>query len=176
MRIKEDLNKRDMFNLIRCDFYEWCRWRNWNANIKTFMKLFFLFPEYRYLVGVRLRMGGVKFIACICRFSARYHKLQIDDSPGKGFRIMHGFSTIVNCKKMGDYCLVSQLVTIGWGKGGTPVIGNNVEIYAGAIIIGGITIGDNVKIGAGAVVVNDIPSDCTVVGNPARIIRHKNNG
>lgn len=85
---------------------------------------------------------------------------------------MHGFSTIVNCSEMGDNCLVSQNVTIGWGKGGTPKIGNNVEVYAGAIICGGISIGDKVKIGAGAVVTKDIPSNCTVVGNPARIIKN----
>lgn len=41
---------------------------------------------------------------------------------------------------------------------------------AGAKIIKGCTIGDNVKIGANAVVVSDIPSNCTAVGVPARII------
>jgi serine O-acetyltransferase len=45
-----------------------------------------------------------------------------------------------------------------------------VSIYTGATVFGGITIGDNVTIGAGAVVFDDIPSNSTVVGNPARII------
>ena len=38
-------------------------------------------------------------------------------------------------------------------------------------MFGGITIGDNVIIGAGSVVTKDIPSNCVVVGNPARIIK-----
>ena len=53
----------------------------------------------------------------------------------------------------------------------SPVLGNNVYIGAGAKIIGGITIGNNVKIGAGSVVVKNVPDNCTVVGNPARIIK-----
>lgn len=58
------------------------------------------------------------------------------------------------------------------GRNGTPTIGDNVYIGAGAIIIGGITVGDNVKIGAGATVVSDIPANCTVVCHKARIIQH----
>jgi serine O-acetyltransferase len=53
---------------------------------------------------------------------------------------------------------------------GVPKIGNNVYIGCGAKLIGGITVGDNVIIGANAVVVKDVPSNCTVVGNPAQII------
>ena len=48
---------------------------------------------------------------------------------------------------------------------------NNVRVATGAIVIGGIQIGDNATIGAGAVVVKDVPSNTTVVGNPARIIK-----
>lgn len=51
-----------------------------------------------------------------------------------------------------------------------PVIGNNVLIGTGAKLLGGIQIGNNVKIGANAVVTKDVPDNCTVVGNPMRII------
>lgn len=51
-----------------------------------------------------------------------------------------------------------------------PIIGDNVLIGAGAKIIGHVRVGNNVKIGANAVVTKDIPDNCTVVGNPARII------
>ena len=55
----------------------------------------------------------------------------------------------------------------------TLKIGDNVSIGANVNIIGNITIGNNVEIGAGSVVVKDIPDNCVVVGNPARIIRNK---
>ena len=57
------------------------------------------------------------------------------------------------------------------GKNGAPQIGDNVLIGANATIIGGITIGNNVKIGAGAIVIDNIPDNCTVVSERAKIIK-----
>lgn len=51
------------------------------------------------------------------------------------------------------------------------IIGNNVWIGGGAIILPGVTIGDNVVIGAGSVVTRSIPSNTVAVGNPCRVIR-----
>ena len=53
-----------------------------------------------------------------------------------------------------------------------PIIGDNVYIGAGAIIIGKVHIGNNVKIGAGAIVVTDVPDNATAVCEKARIIQH----
>ena len=43
-------------------------------------------------------------------------------------------------------------------------------IGAGATVIGPVVVGNNVQIGAGSVVVKDIPDNCVVVGVPAKII------
>lgn len=51
------------------------------------------------------------------------------------------------------------------------VIGNNVWIGGGAIIMPGVTIGDNVVIGAGSIVTKDIPSNVIAYGNPCRVMR-----
>lgn len=52
------------------------------------------------------------------------------------------------------------------------VIGNNVLIGNGSIILKGVKIGDNVVIGAGSIVTNDIPSNSLAFGNPAKVIKN----
>jgi maltose O-acetyltransferase len=51
------------------------------------------------------------------------------------------------------------------------VIGDNVWLGGGVIVLPGVTIGENSVIGAGAVVTKDVPANVLAVGNPARIIR-----
>lgn len=53
---------------------------------------------------------------------------------------------------------------------GEIVIGNNVFIGYGAIIMPGVHVGDNVVIGAGAIVTKDIPNNVVVVGVPAKVV------
>ena len=100
---------------------------------------------------------------------------------GKGLSLYHGHALVVNQGVViGDNCVLRNSTTIGHKKlaDGSftkcPVIGNNVDIGANVCIIGDITIGDNVIIGAGSVVTKSFPSDCVIVGNPARILEKKN--
>ncbi len=72
---------------------------------------------------------------------------------------------------IGKNCHIYQNVTIGASKGGFPKIGNNVSIFAGAVVIGDITIGDNAIIGANAVVTKDVPANTIVAGVPAKVIK-----
>jgi serine O-acetyltransferase len=57
-----------------------------------------------------------------------------------------------------------------------PIIGDNVEIYPGAKIIGNISIGNNVKIGANAVVSFDVPDNSTVIVEKPRVILKERDG
>lgn len=89
-----------------------------------------------------------------------------------GIVIQHGFSTIIAAHYIGKNLWINQQVTIGYSDAThAPYIGDNVRVCAGAKIIGGIRIGNNVTIGAGAIVVKDVPDNCTVVGNPAFIVK-----
>ena len=51
-------------------------------------------------------------------------------------------------------------------------IGENCWLGGSCVIIPGVTLGNNVVVGAGAVVARDVPGNCVVAGNPARILRH----
>lgn len=84
----------------------------------------------------------------------------------------HGLNGIIVSHNavIGKNCTIFHQVTIGEGKGGAPVIGDNVLIGAGAKVIGGIRIGNNVKIGAGCVVAKDVPDGATVVCADAKVI------
>ncbi len=96
---------------------------------------------------------------------------------GKGFFIDHGSAIVIGeTAEIGKNCVIYHNVTIG-GTGKHkgkrhPTIGDNVLIGTGATLLGPINVGDNVKVGAETVVImHDIPSSCTVVGTPGRIVK-----
>lgn len=86
----------------------------------------------------------------------------------------HALGIVINQDVIiGDNCKILHGVTMG-GKSGikeVPIIGNNVLIGAGSILIGPIKIGDNAIVGAGSVVTKDVPKNAVVAGNPAKIIK-----
>jgi UDP-2-acetamido-3-amino-2,3-dideoxy-glucuronate N-acetyltransferase len=53
----------------------------------------------------------------------------------------------------------------------TTLVKHGASIGSGAILLGGITVGENAIIGAGSVVTKSVPSNTTVAGNPARILK-----
>lgn len=96
---------------------------------------------------------------------------------GRRFRIEHFGGIIISGDAViGDDVVVRNGVTIGLKRRddpGSPVIGNRVDIGAGAKLLGKIRIGDDVLIGANAVVITDVPANSIAVGVPARILPRK---
>ena len=80
----------------------------------------------------------------------------------------------MNCEHIGYGCAFLHNTTFGnkqkEGKLVRPWLGDNILVGANVVCIGNVHVGNNVKIGAGTVVTKSIPDNCTVVGNPARII------
>lgn len=87
---------------------------------------------------------------------------------------IHGQGVVVGERTViGRGTRVLQQVTFGQGHRSTremPTVGEDVYIYAGAKLVGGITVGDHAAIAANAVVTRDVPPGAVVGGIPARII------
>ncbi|MDJ0615311.1 MAG: serine O-acetyltransferase [Calothrix sp. MO_192.B10] len=90
----------------------------------------------------------------------------------QGAIVIHGNCTI------GDDCIIRQGVTLGnrylERPFDAPKLGTRVNVGAGAKIFGDVTIGDRANIGANAVVLNNVPTEATAVGIPAKIIGSRN--
>jgi serine O-acetyltransferase len=91
---------------------------------------------------------------------------------GAGLCLIHPVNvTIGPGVEIGEDCLIFQDVTLVTGYiPGTPKIGNNVDIYVGARVLGGVVVGDGSMVGANCVVTKDVPPGSIVLVAPSRVI------
>lgn len=81
--------------------------------------------------------------------------------------------------RIGRRVTIHQQVVIGKNddptssRYGSPTIGDDVYIGAGAKVIGAVQVGDGARIGAGTVVVKDVPAGATIVSAPAVVIERQ---
>ncbi|MEI1373383.1 serine O-acetyltransferase [Nostoc sp. UHCC 0926] len=149
--------------------------RNW-------LEVLFCYPGLQALLFHRLAHWlytvGLPFIPRLISHLARFLtgiEIHPGAAIGQSVFIDHGMGVVIGeTAIVGDYTLIYQGVTLG-GTGKEcgkrhPTVGENVVVGAGAKVLGNIQVGNNVRIGAGSVVLRDVPSDCTVVGVPGRII------
>jgi serine O-acetyltransferase len=129
------------------------------------------FAHWLYSIGIPFLP---RFISHLTRFFTGI-EIHPGATIGKGVFIDHGMGVVIGeTAIIGDYALIYQGVTLGGTGKETgkrhPTLGENVVVGAGAKVLGNLQIGSNVRIGAGSVVLRDVPSDCTVVGIPGRIL------
>ena len=158
--------------IINSDILAWGRYRDFISKNHMFVSLASLLvfqPEFREQFN--LRIGRLSLLLVFFNNRGGYCDLGRCPFIGEGFVLIHGFGTVINGSAViGKNCTILHNVTIGAGKGGSPVIGDNVYVGAGAIIIGNVIVGNNVKIGAGAIVVENVPDGSTVVSQKSKII------
>ena len=153
-------------------------------------------PAARPSLEVLLTYPGVKALAAhrvshflwnhgfklLARMHSQFWRFwtQIEIHPGatiaSGVFIDHGAGLVI-----GETAIVEKGVMLYHGVtlGGTgkdvgkrhPTVREGALVSAHAQVIGPVEIGAKAKVGAGAVVVSDVPSDVTVVGVPAKIVR-----
>lgn len=91
---------------------------------------------------------------------------------GAGLKLIHPTNVMIGREvEIGEDCLIFHDVTLGTGLvPGYPKIGNNVDIYPGARLLGGITIGDRSMVGANCVVTRDVPPESIILAAPSPVI------
>lgn len=96
---------------------------------------------------------------------------------GPGLRLPHPIGIVIGeGVVIGESCTIYQHVTLGarrrgdWQRGLYPFVGDNVVLFAGAVLAGAIRVGDRSTVGANSVVLEDVPPESTAVGNPARVL------
>lgn len=150
---------------------------------RTSLEVLLTYPGVKALAAHRISHflwnHGFKLLA---RMHSQFWRFwtQIEIHPGaeiaSGVFIDHGSGLVI-----GETAIVEKGVMLYHGVtlGGTgkdtgkrhPTVRKGALVSAHAQVIGPIEIGENAKVGAAAVVVADVPSDVTVVGVPAKIVR-----
>jgi serine O-acetyltransferase len=136
------------------------------------------FGNFRMQLGSRLTQKalGPLYWACY-RYVRNHYGIELPYSVRLGRRVViehQGAIVIHGNSTLGDGCIIRQGVTLGNRHLGepfsAPILGRDVNVGAGAKLLGGIRIGDGAAIGANAVVLIDVPSGATAIGIPAKLV------
>ncbi len=162
-----------MFDNIRED---WRTYEGFLSRQGLWVMWVYRFGRWRYTLKNRWLRMPFSFLYRILKLLSQILTgidLPCEVKVGRRFTIEHFGGIIISGDTVfGDDVIIRNGVTIGLkrtGVRGAPVIGNRVDIGAGAKILGSIHIGDDVIIGANAVVITDIPPNSFAVGVPAHI-------
>lgn len=105
---------------------------------------------------------------------ARQYSVEIARTAkiGNNLRFHHLYGIVIGeYVTLGENCHVYQGVLLGQRNGLYPTIGNNVTLYPYCCVIGDVFVGDNSIVAAHSVVTHDVPPNCMVAGNPARVVK-----
>jgi len=162
-----------MFDNIRADYHS--HGRRWGSQ-GFWVMVVYRFGRWRY--GIRPALIRKPF-SLLYKILEKFVQvvtgieLPCEVLVGKNFVIDHfGGIVISGYTKFGDNCRIRTGVVVGLARVDdpcAPVFGDNVDIGAGAKVLGRITIGDNVAIGANAVVTRSVPSNSIAIGVPAKV-------
>lgn len=129
-------------------------------------------------MGIRSRLIRAPFTLlyhALFRFCRNIYGIELPYTAQIGRRVViehQGGIVIHGSTVIGDGTIVRQNCTLGIrsldGLDEAPIIGRNVDIGAGAVILGRVTVGDGAAVGANAVVLVDVPAGWLAVGVPAK--------
>ena len=136
----------------------WHRFGNWRMSVRRRVLRLPLSALYQLMFKCCQWFGG------IC--------LPYTVIVGRRVKLEHFGGMILVADKIGDDVILRQNTTFGISRledlSGRPIIGNGVQVGAGAVVVGRIWVGDGAIVGANAVVTEDVPEGAVVGGVPAR--------
>ena len=149
------------------------------------IRTWYMLSKYRFITTSKHKNGLLR-IPTSTKICAPHKDVVL------GHHVQFGANCRIQCDiKIGSYVLIASNVSFigkddhrvdlpekaiwnsGRGDNYKTIVGNDVWIGHGTIVIGGVTIGDGAVIAAGSVVTKDV-APCTIVGgNPARFIKNR---
>ncbi len=160
---------------LRRDRARYANLGGWQRNLG-----FWIGAAYRvgsWANGLRFGLIRVPLVLCYRIVKLPWKWILNVDIPaaariGPGLCLIHPRNVVLDSGvHIGENCLIFHEVTLATGAvAGFPRIGNDVDIYVGARVLGGIEIGDGSMIGANAVVTRSVPPGSVVVTAPSRIL------
>lgn len=159
--------------------------QDWQVNQSTSLKsrcVLVLFRSAQLLGRCPMPLSFLRFAYQLVVEGLLGIELPWDVEIGSALQLQHGIALVVNRNtKIGSNCILRHSTTIGnkvlpdGSVTDSPIIGNDVEIGCNVVILGPVKIGHRAVIGSGAIVVKDVPDNAVVAGNPARIVRWRDN-
>ncbi len=151
------------------------RWMLWG-------RLLFLTPGFQFVFWLRVQRSlavvpllGPALRRVIWYCTTIWFSCDVDPQVeiGPGLYTPHPLGIVIG----GGVCIgrnVSILQNVTLGRVANehldPTIGDDVEIGAGAVVLGAVHVGSGAKVGANSVVLKDVPAGAIAVGAPARVI------
>lgn len=167
-----------MFESLRRDAARYAALGGWYSNPGFWIGAVYRFGIWGQTLPAAFLRIPVRILYRLARFPFR-HFFNVDiwadrsrSKIGAGLCLIHPNNIVIGSGvEIGNDCLIFHEVTLGTGpEPGFPRIGNNVDIYVGARILGGVTVGDNSMIGANCVVTRSVPPGSVVLAAPSQVI------
>lgn len=149
-----------------------------HPGFRTSCYLRFKTTVHRRPIAVRVILAPVVLLVKLFLAPATSCDISPGAEIGPGLFLPHPIGVVIAPQsKLGKNCSLFSDVVLGInhlnGERSGPTLDENVTVYTGAKIIGGVHIGANVIVGANSVVTKDIPPNAVIAGVPAKTIRYR---
>lgn len=173
INIKEHLTEKKIENVLEVFKYDFNRYFDGDLKIDLIFSrveligiLLYRIARYFYLDNNEVMANHISNLGRVVSNFEIYYSATI----GKGLKINHGLGTVLGARCIiGENALIHQGVTLGDRNGARPELLNNVTVYAGAKILGGIVCGNNSVVAANTVCLIDVPDNSVIIGIPGKI-------